>query len=334
MLRYILLVLIKCVERVFRPRDFVLTSDGLVFAVTSYVHPPGFVLGFLRFVPSNGGFKKLGTTRESYQYLQKHHPELLHPSKESDALLQAIPMKKIKRIMRPDEFLRKLKPEDEIKVSLLTLSTMISCVSGVNFRRFGATGSVLIGASNKKSDIDLVVYGMHEFNQVRDSIASLKRLGVIAEPSGLEWRERYERRLPSRELSFKEYVWHEKRKFNYGVFRGRRFDLLYVRDYAEMKKTLENETYQKLGTTKVKAKITDDSKAFDYPARFKIETPENPEIKEIACYTHTYTGQTQTGETVEAQGVLEKVQKGKKTWHRIFIGTGREAKGEYIKVVK
>ena len=54
-------------------------------------------------------------------------------------------------------------------------------------------------------------------------------------------------------------------------------------------------------------------------------------IKEVASYTHTYSGQARDGETIIAQGKLEKVT-GRTTYYRLIVGTTRESLGEYIKL--
>jgi predicted nucleotidyltransferase len=51
---------------------------------------------------------------------------------------------------------------------------------------------------------------------------------------------------------------------------------------------------------------------------------------EVVCYTPTYAGQSQTGETVEAAGWIEQTDDGAR---RLTAGTSREAAGQYVKVV-
>jgi predicted nucleotidyltransferase len=89
-----------------------------------------------------------------------------------------------------------------------------------------------------------------------------------------------------------------------------------------------HQTYRKQGMVSLKAIITDDSKAYDYPASYLID---HPEIHQILSYSATYAGQACYGESIEARGVVEKSLSG----HcRLLVGASREATGQYLKVAK
>ena len=137
-----------------------------------------------------------------------------------------------------------------------------------------------------------------------------------------DWQESYDRR--SCELSFAEYVWHERRKSNKAVINGRKFDLNFIDDST----SAEAISYQKCGAIKLQCKVVDDTHAFDYPAKFKID---HEQFDAIVSFTATYTGQAIKGETVEVSGIVEQTQQGVK---RIVVGSSREAHGEYIKVIR
>jgi predicted nucleotidyltransferase len=135
-----------------------------------------------------------------------------------------------------------------------------------------------------------------------------------------DWADAFARR--DCDLSFTEYVWHEQRKYNKGMIHQRKFDLSLV---AQAIETIE--PYAKRGMITLTVQILDDSYGFDYPARFLLA---HPEITEILCFTATYNGQAQTGEWVEVAGQLEVSASGEQ---RIVVGSTREARGEYIKVL-
>ena len=84
----------------------------------------------------------------------------------------------------------------------------------------------------------------------------------------------------------------------------------------------------KLGTRVLRATVTDDFHAFDYPARFEVAEAEIPEV---LSYNPTFTGQARKGETVEAAGWVEQLDNGRL---RLIVGSTREAPGEYIKVLR
>ena len=85
---------------------------------------------------------------------------------------------------------------------------------------------------------------------------------------------------------------------------------------------------RKLGLTTIKAKVTDDSGAFDYPASYIID---DDDIERVLCYTATYTGQAFKGEVIEAAGMVECDAEGRRY---MVVGTSREAPDEYIKAAK
>jgi len=50
----------------------------------------------------------------------------------------------------------------------------------------------------------------------------------------------------------------------------------------------------------------------------------------VLCYTATYTGQAEKNEWIEVSGALEIGSDGRQ---RILVGSTREAKGQFIKVI-
>jgi predicted nucleotidyltransferase len=128
------------------------------------------------------------------------------------------------------------------------------------------------------------------------------------------------------ELTYEEFKWHESRKFNKASIDKTKFDIGMV----SLEKTLsDHKRYQKIEKRKIKAVVTNSERAFDFPAHYWIDDNETPEV---ISFTHTYTGQAQQGELIEVSGMVERnIDNGK---CRLIVGSTREAKGEYIKVVR
>jgi len=209
---------------------------------------------------------------------------------------------------------------DAVERDLLQLAKLFQ-QHGLNLTQTGITGSILISAQNRHSDIDWVCYGRTVFHQCRAITRELIKQGQLSELSDTDWQHAYQRR--SAELSFADYVWHERRKCNKAVINGRKFDLNFI-DPSEQSDTTH---YRKCAAVTLRCKITDDTHAFDYPALFAVD---HEEISTIASFTATYTGQAITGETIEVSGTIEQAGHGTK---RIVVGSSREAQGEYIKVI-
>ena len=307
----------------YLPKDFIETAEGLVFAVVENSLEQGKVLCFLRYISLNVQWKKVNT-EQANQFLAKNFPHYLYYSPLKEAHLHAVDFDNISKHHQPRARLKKLLSDnvrDDVENDLILLCHLLK-TQGFNLDDVGVTGSILIGAQNKNSDIDLVFYSREAFNFARQIIQKLIIQGDCFELSDKDWHESYDRR--SCDLSYEEYLWHEKRKFNKAVINQRKFDLSFV---LETEQDILPLQYKKLNSVLLKVQITDDSRAFDYPAEFFIR---HQKIKSIVCYTATYTGQAQTREWVEVAGQLEESNEGVL---RIVVGSTREACGEYIKVI-
>ncbi|MFI3123357.1 MAG: hypothetical protein QX194_05450 [Methylococcales bacterium] len=310
----------------FLPKSFIETAEGLLFAVVAEGLEAGKVRCFLRYVRHENGQWRKVQTDEANELLAKNYPGYLFHSAEFDAILHAVSVEQIAKHHRPQQRLKQLLENslhDEIENDCLSLCRLFEQTE-MDLKHFGVTGSLLIQQQKESSDIDLVCYDITVFHQCRAVVGDLIEQNVLADLSEKDWRESYDRR--DCDLSFDEYVWHEQRKSNKGLINGRKFDLSLV----EMDKWGREKPvviYQKLGEIQIEAKVIDDSRAFCYPSEFEIS---HATIQSVVCFTATYVGQAIVGETVEISGQLEQDEFGNQ---RIVVGSNREARGEYIKVL-
>ncbi|MDO9424979.1 MAG: hypothetical protein Q7T40_12425 [Methylobacter sp.] len=307
----------------FFAKDFIETAEGLIFAVVESGLEDGKALCFLRYVREPYGWKKYRTV-EANDFLEQNHPDYLHYSPVLDAHLHAVATERIVKHHQPKHRLQQIiqsNRHDAVERDLFRLCELFG-QHGLDLAKTGITGSILVGVQNQASDMDLVCYGREVFHQFRAITRKLIGLAKLQELNEQDWRESYERR--SCELSFDDYVWHERRKGNKAVINGRKFDLNFIDDSASS----EAISYQKCGAVSLQCRVIDDIYAFDYPAEFKID---HQHISAIVSFTATYTGQAVSGEMVEVSGVLEQSEQGVK---RIVVGSSREAHGEYIKVIQ
>ena len=307
----------------FFSKDFIETVEGLIFAVVAQGTEQGKALCFLRYVKDNSGWKKV-STEPANAFLKQHHPGYLHYSPVLDAHLHAVDIGRIVKHHRPKQRLQQImraNQRDAIEHDLFHLCELLQ-QNGLDLTQIGITGSLLVGVQKHSSDIDLVCYERAVFHQCRAIARELIAQDKLQELNDQDWQESYQRR--SCELSFADYVWHERRKANKAVINGRKFDLNFIDDSGRS----ETISYQKCGEITLQCTVIDDTHAFDYPAVFKIE---HEEFDAIVSFTATYTGQAVKGETVEVSGVVEQTGQGVK---RIVVGSSREAHGEYIKVIR
>jgi uncharacterized protein len=315
----------------YLPKDFIETAEGLCFAVvqqgTERCDGEDKVLCFLRYIRldsnAKGQWQKV-TTEHANTYLKNNYPEYLYYSAVLDAQLHAVAIRRIIHRHCPRQRLQQIlynQQRDKVEQDLFDLCLLFK-QNGLDLTQAGVTGSILIGAQQQQSDIDLVFYQREIFHQARAITADLIDKKLLSNLNDKDWQEAYARR--SCTLNLEEYVWHERRKFNKGLVNGRKFDLNFVDDVVNVEST----TYQKCGEITVQCKITEDRCSFDYPALYSID---HEAISTVVCFIATYTGQAFVGETVEITGLLEQAEDGGK---RIVVGSSREAPGEYIKVIQ
>jgi HAD superfamily hydrolase (TIGR01509 family) len=305
----------------FQPRDFIETRDGLIFAVVDKQIEQGRVLSFLRYRREGGRPVKLQTDQANI-WLAAHHPDLLFESPRLAARLHGVPVDRIARHYRPRERAAALTTAtagDALEVKAQRCLD-IFLAGGIPLASLGVTGSLLIGAQHPASDLDFVLYDRAGFHQARELVRAAIAAGDLTELAADDWREAYERR--GCELSFDEYLWHERRKLNKGLCEGTKFDITLVVDGPEP----PSGPVRKRGMMSLTAKITDAGEAFDFPARYRLA---HPEVGEVLSFSHTYAGQALAGEWVEISGQLEETGNGAQ---RIIVGSTREAPSEFIKV--
>lgn len=308
----------------FLSKDFIETAEGLVFAVVAPGMEQGKVLCFLRYVKEESFDWKKVTTESANTFLKERYPHYQHYSPVLDAHLHAVAIDRIVKHHQPRQHLQQimqLNKMDVVERDLFQLCELLQ-QHGLDLTQVGITGSILVGVQKSGSDIDLVCYGRAIFHQCRAITCKLIAQHQLQEMNDTDWRQSYERR--SCELSFTEYVWHERRKANKAVINGRKFDLNFIDDSIHSEGTV----YQKCAAITLQCIVTDDIHAFDYPAEFKID---HEDFDAVVSFTATYTGQAVNGETVEVSGIIEQSHEGVK---RIVVGSSREAHGEYIKVIR
>jgi uncharacterized protein len=314
----------------FLPKDFIETSEGLIFAVVQagieQSEGKNKVLCFLRYVRSDrnaGRLRKLETSAAN-DYLKEHYPCYLHHSLVLDTDLHAVEINRIHQHYQPKNQLQQLLSQlslDKVERDCYDLCRLYS-EEGADLTKLGVTGSLLIGSQSSGSDIDIVVYDRELFHFLRTITGRLIGQAKLSQLHPEDWREAYDRRACS--LSFEEYLWHEQRKYNKAMVNARKFDLSFVGgDKAD-----EITQYHKLGAIALEAKVTNADHAFDYPAEYKID---HPHIAAVVSFTATYNGQALAGEKILISGLLERSKDGAQ---RIVVGSTREAQGEYIKVVR
>lgn len=308
----------------YLPKDFIETEQGLIFAVVSY-HPHHQKVGcFLRYIKDDNGWHKVDT-EQANRLLERHYPEFLYYSSQFDAAFHAVSVDKISHHHRPEQRLQHLLNQPATDPLEHKLHNLIAIFRqyGIDTETIGLTGSMLIGQQKATSDIDLVIYGRQAFHRCREAVKQAIEDNLLQQLDKFNMQENYQRR--DSELDFASFSWHEYRKFNKALIDGSKFDIGMVCLNDEL--DIEHRHFLKRGIKTIQCRVTDDSRAYDFPARYQVDNALTPEV---ISFTHTYVGQVEKGEFIEVCGALECDASGT---CRIVVGSTREARGEYIKVV-
>ena len=307
-----------------RPKDFISIDDKLFFAVVYEYQEDNHALTFLRYIKDNVGMHKL-TTKKAEKIISKYYPEFQFNSSYTDIGLHGIPINMIKKIYYPEETVNQLlntrTPENKERDAIGAIKYLQGI--GCKADNIGITGSIMLGAHNEYSDIDIVIYGREAFLKIRSQIKHSLAIGELNSLNQVMWQEAYERR--NCVLNFDDFYFHEIRKFNKFMFGNSKVDISAIPN--EIEKYEESGPYKKVGKDKILSMVTNDKYAYDFPARYSIK---HDSIKEVISYTATYIGQAKKGEKIEAAGFIEEDKDGVR---RLLVGTSREAEEEYIRIV-
>ena len=294
-----------------RIRDFVITKENWIFAVVSYDNK-AFIQGFLRYIPDKNGDR---VRQDGKRFRKVDFDEAQQLMYKSDMYLNglcAIPLEDVVELKRPPQCIEHC--ED---ASVLRIVELLEGY-GIPRRHMGVTGSRLVGLAAESSDIDFVLYGKPSFERGRAALRDAVECGLLPPIDNRVWQQIYQKRCP--ELTFEEFVLHEQRKWNRGLIGKTYFDLLFVRGLDEI--VAEPRGIDD-GFATIRAVVTNACYAFDSPAIYEIE---HETVKKVLSYTHTYAGQANEGEVIEARGTCNEAG-----LTRLIVGTTRAARGEWIK---
>jgi predicted nucleotidyltransferase len=308
----------------FRTRDFVRTPEQLYFAVVSDQQIEGRVFCFLRYAREGTRFQKLSTSVAD-ELLASRFPQYRLHSQQFCSPVHAVPIDSIQQHFQPRLHVARLldsaSRDDHVATTACQAINWLAR-HGIQTSEIGITGSLLIQAHHAASDIDLVLYDRRSYIRARELIQRVGKENGLSPLSDELWKDAYDRRGCS--LSFEDFLWHERRKYNKFSMHGRKIDIsLCVEDTPSLPCSVT-----KLRTVDVTARVLRDDYSFDHPAIWQIDCPV---AKWLVSWTPTFTGQAFRGEIIRIRGWLEESDDGQR---QIVVGSSRESPGEMISVVR
>jgi predicted nucleotidyltransferase len=325
-----------------RDRDGILTSDGFVFRVFGYSHPPGAFICDAEYASENifkssdSRAPRTAPNKTYYKFYNDEGWKLISSrfQKKYAIYLEMLGKKSvgvhqedIAEIRKPEERLQAiLKGENKdalIKAMERVLSISLKN-SGLKSSNFGVFGSILHGFHHPKySDIDLVVYGKKENAKMCKTLEKL----YSDKNSGFRNEFESEDAMKGKDWRFKnfdvaDFVWHQRRKLIYGLFddtagSGRviKAEFEPVKAWSEIKSEYDPKTrITQKGWARIKAQIVGDEEAPFIPSIYKIKPLEvlsGPEeafgATRVYSFMEEFRAQARKKETVIVEGNLEEV---------------------------
>jgi predicted nucleotidyltransferase len=324
-----------------REGDFVENNDGALFDVKGLVHPPSRIVAFIRYFPDEeGGREKNGTAygkvyslTERYELLKRKFPRYVVYDEVFDEMLCEVPDRDIRKRYDPIGKLFQLRTSkrlDLLEEKALNLVKELKERSNIPWNAFGISGSILVGLHKAGSDLDLIVYGSDNCRRVHSELRELlKESGSpFKSYSAGELESLFGFRSKDTVMSLRDFVRTESKKPFQGKFAGTDYFVRFVKDWSEIHEKYGDVRYKNDGYAKIKATVEDDSESIFTPCKYRLQGatildgPKHGGISEVASFRGRFCDQARNGDSIVAQGKIEKVTDLKKNreYYRLLIG--------------
>lgn len=337
-----------------KDRDFIRTTEGMLFCVTGYLHPPDKYTAYLKYSPAPVGKWRGGEVfyrREmSYyhvrkvsaivEFLEQHYPHYVHYCPVRGIRFSMIPHQYVKEYYRPEDRLAGIlaHPRDALEEELCDMVAEIAAHAGIGTEYLGITGSILLGIHDPRfSDIDLIVYGLENSRRLKAMIQEgrSERFRPVGEEERRAWSQNIAERFP---LTYGQARYLADRRWRYGYFGRRYFSLHPTRRDEEIREGYGDHVYRDRGVVRIAATVVEASESMFLPAIYRLgdvtileQEVEGPvgdiEIGEIVSYEGLYCEAADAGDEIEARGKLESVDE---RAFRLVVGTTRLQGGGYL----
>lgn len=326
-----------------KDRDFLKTREGILFCVVGYLHPKDRVTAYLKYVPKKYGkwkdgdvfysrelpFYHVKNVLQTVEFLEKEYPYYVSFCKVRNIKISMVPKKYILEYYVPEERIGEIfeGERDSLEEEVFEFVTKLQELSGVKLKYFGVTGSILTKIHNKAfSDIDLLIYGRKNALKIKEI------LGEVSE-NKKDLRKWAIKRSKNFGLTLKEALYFAERRWNYGYFNNRYFSIHPVRLDSEIREKYGDFIYERVGVSKIEAKVVDNSESLFLPSVYKISKVEVLEgkdfgISEVVSFEGLYSDAFDVGQKILVKGKVEKFD----SRFRIVVGSfGLEE--QYIKPI-
>ncbi len=335
-----------------RDRDAIETSEGLIFRVFGYSHPPSAYICDAEYASSNifksndpraprTGKKELYYkfyNDEGMKLIAKKYPQYLIFHEMLGLNLVGVKDNAVAEARKPEERLAVLLeagPTDELLAAMQRVLMISLSNSGLKTENFGVFGSMLHDFHHPKfSDIDFIVYGKSENAKMLETLQSL----YADKQSGLHNEFQSDQAMAGKDWRFvnftvPDFIWHQRRKQIYGLYNdkasGRTIKAEFepVKAWSEIKSEYNPRTcITRRGWVKLKARIIADDEAPFIPSIYGIEPlevvsgpKEGFEARRVFSFMEEFRQQAQKDEEVIVEGNLEEVTSPTEIFYQVTL---------------
>jgi predicted nucleotidyltransferase len=331
-----------------RDRDAIVSREGLILRVYGYDHPrDGYVCDveyapstlYVSSVPKAIRSRGDATFYKFYEdaglkFVETRYPQYRVYHEPLQTWLVGMPRDRMAQVRLPRRALRRLltdEPADELLRTLHTVLETVVDTSTLRVDDLGVFGSLLHGFYHPQfSDIDLIVYGRAELQELRRLLASLYRgRHPFVNEFDTAWDKttwRFTR------MTLAEYGWHQRRKHTYGVYTGRARPIMV--EFEPVKRHNEDVTaydeatrIERMGWVEATGHVVGDADAAFMPSIYQVELDDASRrhagsVSRIVSYVEEFRMQVQRDERFTVAGHLERVTTHRETFHQIALTYG------------
>jgi len=263
-------------------------------------------------------------------------PEYLFCEKTLGRKLISVAEKDIEQLRNPQVALRNLlskNHKDSLVRATETVLRKVTKGSSVKVEDFGVFGSLLHDFYHLSySDIDLTIYVRHKCHVLLDTLGRLYESDSSVIKNEFDKRCQFAKQIRFKNLNISEFLWHQRRKFIYGVFHddetGRLVKVEFepVRDWPDILNEYDPKVrISNVGWIRMHAKVARAADSMFMPSVYEVEPIEILEglkVKEkvrVVSYLEEFRLQAFEDELIYVEGNLEQVKSASESLYQIVL---------------
>ena len=347
----------------YRDRDAPVTKDGLIFRTYGYDHPPDSCFCDLEYAPETLSRSedpralRDGLPTKYYKFYfdgglkfaMNHTPPYRLVHKPLDIEMVGVRDRQLSRVVRPELRLQELieTEGDPLIEACEEVLDLVTDNSSLKLRDFGVFGSLAHRFHNPRySDIDLIIYGIRELQELRATLTELYRGGPLRNEF-----EDWTSEDPPAHWNFTHYAKEDygaaqRRKGIYAVYpseglnRDVKVEFEPVRRWDEITNEYgSTKRIEPLGRVQAVGEILSGEEGGFMPAIYPVRLREIDhdidcrDVVRVVSFVEEFRLQLGAREEALIRGNLERVERDDGSFHQITLSYGEDYFEQVIKPV-